>query len=109
MLQRPIELRQYTSLAFSQKLLENGINGSIGRVGTAYDNSLMESTIGLYKTELIHANRRAWTSRQEVETATVAWVNWFNRDRLHSAIEYLSPMQFEESYNQQHFLLRQVA
>jgi transposase InsO family protein len=55
------------SLAFSQKLLENDISGSIGRFGAAYDNALMESTIGLYKTELIHAGRRAWTSRQEVE------------------------------------------
>ena len=40
---------QYTSLAFSQKLLDHGVNGSIGRVGTAYDNALMESTIGLFK------------------------------------------------------------
>ena len=74
---------QYTSLAFSQKLLDAQILGSIGRVGTAYDNALMESTIGLYKTELIYADRRAWTSKQEVETATTAWVNWFNRQRLH--------------------------
>jgi putative transposase len=100
---------QYTSLALSQKLLENEISGSIGRVGTAYDNALMESTIGLYKTELIHSGRRAWTSRQEVETATVAWVSWFNQHRLHSAIDYLSPAQFEAAYNQQQVLLRQAA
>ena len=100
---------QYTSLAFSQKLLENDISGSIGRVGTAYDNALMESTIGLYKTELIHAGRRAWTSRQEVETATTAWVSWFNQQRLHSALNYLSPTHFEELYNQNQDLLRQAA
>ena len=100
---------QYTSLAFSQKLLENEISGSIGRVGTAYDNALMESTIGLYKTELIHSGRRTWTSQQEVETATTAWVTWFNRQRLHSALDYLSPIQFEESYNQSQLLLRQAA
>ena len=56
-LRPPIESGQFTSLAFSQKLLDHGLNGSIGRVGTAYDNALMESTIGLYKTELIHADR----------------------------------------------------
>jgi putative transposase len=108
-LRRPIEFTQYTSLAFSQKLLENAINGSIGRVGTAYDNALMESTIGLYKTELIHAGRRAWTSRQEVETATTAWVACFNQQRLHSAIDYLSPAQYEAAYNQDQDLLSQAA
>jgi len=100
---------QFTSLAFSQKLLENELLGSIGRVGTAYDNALMESTIGLYKTELIHSGRRAWTSRQEVETATTAWVAWFNRQRLHSALEYQSPIRFEEAYTQQPALPRRAA
>jgi putative transposase len=99
---------QYTSLAFSQKLLENDISGSIGRVGTAYDNALMESTIGLYKTELVHAGRRAWTSRQEVETATTAWASWFNQQRLHSALDYLSPANFEAAYNHNQDLLRQA-
>jgi putative transposase len=100
---------QYTSLMFSQKLQDNGITGSIGRVGTAYDNALMESTIGLYKMELIHADYRTWMGRQEVETATVAWVNWFNQQRLHSALDYLSPVEFEEGYNKNQVLLRQAA
>lgn len=86
---------QFTSLAFSQKLLENELLGSIGRVGTAYDNALMESTIGLHKTELIHSGRWAWTSRQEVETATTAWVARFHRQQLHSALEYQTPIRFE--------------
>ncbi len=44
---------QYTSLAFTEALTESGIAGSIGIVGDALDNALMESTIGLYKTEPI--------------------------------------------------------
>ena len=100
---------QFTSLAFSQKLLDHGLNGSIGRVGTAYDNALMESTIGLYKTELIHAGRRRWTTRQEVETATTAWVRWFNQRRLHSALDYQSPAQFEAAYTRNLALPRQAA
>ena len=78
-------------------------------MGTAYDNALMESTIGPYKTELISSARRIWTSRQEVETATTAWVSWFNRRRLHSALEYQSPIRFEEAYTQQQALPRQAA
>ena len=70
-------------MAVRQKLLDAEILGSIGRVGTTYDQALTENTIGLYKAELIYADRRAWTSSQEVETATTAWVNWFNRQRLH--------------------------
>lgn len=100
---------QYTSLAFSQKLLDNGMAGSIGRIGTAYDNALMESTIGLFKAELIHANRRTWTNRQEIETATTAWVTWFNRHRIHSKLGYLSPHMFEAAYNQKQDLQQQAA
>ena len=100
---------QYTSLAFSQKLLDHGMAGSIGRVGTAYDNALIESTIGLYKAELIRPGGRAWTSRQEIETATTAWVAWFNERRLHSKLGYLSPVKYEAAYNQNLDLPRQAA
>ena len=109
MLRRPIESAQYTSLAFSQKLLCHGMAGSIGRVGTAYDNALIESTIGLYKAELIRPGGRAWTSRQEIETATTAWVAGFNERRLHSKLGYLSPVKYEAAYNQNLDLPRQAA
>ena len=49
-LRRPTEFAQYTSFAFTAHLIEAGIDASIGTVGDAYDNALMESTIGLYKT-----------------------------------------------------------
>lgn len=99
---------QYTSLAFSQKLWDYGMNDNTGRVGTAYDNALMESTTGLYKAELIHSGRRTWTSRQEIETATTAWVAWFNRQRLHSKLDYVSPELHEMQYHQNHGQLRQA-
>ena len=91
---------QYTSLAFTTALVEAGIAPSIGTVGDALDNALMESTIGLYKTELIDLHRRAWTSSAEVETATAGWVHWFNADRLHSSINYQSPITYEQQYRQ---------
>ena len=54
---------QYTSLAFTEKLLDLGLAPSIGRVGTAYDNALIESTIGLYKAELVHRRACGWDGR----------------------------------------------
>jgi putative transposase len=56
-------------VALSQKLLEYGVQVSIGRVGTAYDTALMETTIGLYKTELVHARQSERETRQRLETA----------------------------------------
>ncbi len=68
----------------------------IGSVGDALDNALIESTIGLYKTELID-RQRSWTGRNEVERET-AGVHWFNTERLHSAIGYQPPVEFENNY-----------
>ncbi len=86
---------QYTSIAFTDALVEAGIAGSIGSVGDALDNALMESTIGLYKTELIHRRARSWTGRAEVERETASWVHWYNSTRLHSSIGYLPPAEYE--------------
>ncbi len=75
------------------------MQGSIGSVGDALDNALMESTIGLYKTELIDLeSTRRWTGRNEVERETADWVKWFNDERLHSAIDYRPPIEYEEMY-----------
>ena len=57
----------------------------------------MESAIGLYKTELIN-RAQPWTGRSEVERETAAWVHWYNTTRLHSALGYLSPSEYEDRY-----------
>ena len=78
---------QYTSLAFTETLTEAGIDGSIGTVGDALDNAMMESTIGLYKTELIDFDPdRSWQDATEVEKETASYVYWYNHQRLHSSI-----------------------
>lgn len=92
---------QYTSLLMGQSLADAGIQGSIGTVGDAYDNSLMESTIGLYKTELRPDKGKNWASWQQLELATARWVNWYNNTRLHSAIGYTTPENKENEYHQQ--------
>jgi transposase InsO family protein len=98
-LQGPVESEQYVSLAFTEALRAAGIAGSIGSVGDALDNALMESTIGLYKTELIDNHDRSWTGRADVERATAAWVHWYNHTRLHSAIGYQPPIEHEDRYH----------
>lgn len=86
---------QYTSFAFTQRLLDVGVDPSIGSIGDAYDNSLAETTIGLYKTELI--NRRGpWKTLADVELATLEWVDWYNHRRLHSACDDMPPAEYED-------------
>ncbi|HSS08756.1 MAG TPA: IS3 family transposase [Acidimicrobiales bacterium] len=90
---------QYTALSFTEALIDAGIAPSIGTVGDALDNALMESTIGLYKTELIdHDRARSWSGRAEVERETASWVHWFNTDRIHHSIGKQSPIEYEQQY-----------
>jgi transposase InsO family protein len=67
---------QYTAIAMTEELTKGGIAGSIGSVGDALDNALMESTIGLYKTELIDmlATGLNWSGRTEVERETAEYI-----------------------------------
>jgi putative transposase len=86
---------QYTSIAFTERLLEAGVDASVGSVGDAYDNALAESQIGLYKTELINPDG-PWRDREHVEIETLDWVFWFNNDRPHESIDDLTPVQVEQ-------------
>lgn len=90
---------QYTSFAFTRRLIDAGIDASIGSVGDAYDNALAESAIGLYKTELINKDG-PWKTRSDVELATLTWVDWFNNRRLHGACGHLPPIEFEKQHQE---------
>jgi transposase InsO family protein len=85
-------------LAFTEALHEAGISDSIGSVGGALDNALMESTIGLFKTELVDRHERSWTGRAELERETAAWVHWYNTSLLHSSIGGIPPVEYEQHY-----------
>jgi putative transposase len=90
---------QYTAIAFTEALLEAGIAPSIGTVGDALDNALMESTIGLYKSELIdHERIRSWSGLAELERETAGWVHWYNTTRIHHSIAKMSPIDYEDLY-----------
>jgi transposase InsO family protein len=78
-------------------LAEAGIDTSVGSVGESYDTALAESIIGLFKTEVI--NRPGpWKSVGQVEWETLKWVDWYNTERLHSAIGYVTPQEKEEAF-----------
>jgi len=86
---------QYTSFAFTQRLIEAGVDGSVGSVGDAYDNALAESQIGIYKSELI-GPEGPWKDVADVEINTLEWVHWFNNERPHESIDDLTPIQAEK-------------
>ncbi|WP_438306644.1 IS3 family transposase (plasmid) [Streptomyces sp. HUAS TT11] len=88
---------QYTSFKLAEHLDAAGIAASIGSVGDAYDNALMESTIGLYKTELIKP-QRPWKTLSQVELATAEYVDWYNHRRLHGEIGHVPPVEYEANY-----------
>jgi putative transposase len=88
---------QYVSIRYSERLLEAGIEPSVGSVGDSYDNALAETINGLFKTEVIH-RRGPWRSAEAVEFATLEWVDWFNNRRLLEPIGNIPPAEAEARY-----------
>ena len=88
---------QYLSIRYTERLVEAGIESSVGSVGDSYDNALAETVIGLYKTEVIGC-RGPWRHAEQVEFATLEWVDWFNNRRLLEPIGNIPPVEYEERY-----------
>lgn len=88
---------QYLSLRYTERLGEAGIEPSVGSVGDSYDNALAESVIGLYKTEVIR-RRGPWKNLEDVEFATLEWIDWFNNRRLLEPLGNVPPSEFEDVY-----------
>lgn len=92
---------QYTSIAFTERLAAAGAAPSVGTVGDALDNALAETHIGLFKTELIRP-RGPWKGPDDVELATLEWVDWHNNRRLHTACHDLTPVEYEQVFYGHH-------
>jgi putative transposase len=91
---------QYLSIRYTERLAEANIDASVGSVGDSYDNALAETINGLYKTEVIR-HRGPWRNIEEVEFATLEWVDWFNHRRLLEPIGNIPPAEFERAYYRQ--------
>ena len=94
----PLEPGQYLSIRYTNRLTQAGIEPSVGSVGDSYDNALAESVIGLYKTELIRP-RGPWRNLDQVEYATLEYVDWFNHRRLLEPIGHIPPTEKEANYH----------
>jgi putative transposase len=89
---------QYTSWAFGQRLRAAGILGSMGSVGDALDNAVSEAFFATLQAELL--DRRSWDTRAELANAIFEYVECFyNPRRRHSALGYLSPVEFEHRHH----------
>ena len=89
---------QYLSIRYTERLAEAGIAASVGSRGDSYDNALAETVNGLYKAELVY-RRGPWRGREDLELATLEWVDWFNNRRLYGALGYVPPAEYEASWN----------
>jgi putative transposase len=87
---------QYTSGAYTQELNDAKVLASVGSVGDAYDNSMAESFLDTFKTELI--KDRVWRSNSQLELAIVEYVAWFNTRRLHTAVGNRPPLEHEAAW-----------
>ncbi len=86
---------QYTALSFSERLREVGITPSMGRTGSALDNAMAESFVSTLKAELL--SELEFPTRQAAKTAIFEYLEaFYNNRRLHSALGYMSPSDFEE-------------
>ena len=92
---------QYTSIRFTDHCQLEGVRPSIGTVGDAFDNALMETVIGLYKTECIRTTifqPGPFKTIADVEYATAGWVDWYNNRRVHTSLGYLTPHEYATAH-----------
>ncbi len=90
---------QYASRSYTELLAEHGIKASMSRKGNCWDNACSETLFGSLKVERLHGEQ--FKNHREAKDATLDWLLWYNRSRMHSTLHYLSPVQFEQQANAQ--------
>lgn len=91
---------QYTSADYRDRLAQLGMRQSVGRTGVCWDNAVAEAFWSSLKRELVH--RYQFATRADARRAIFAWINWYNRSRLHSTLGYQPPIEWEQHYSQHH-------
>ena len=90
---------QYAAYDYQDKLKEHGIRQSMSAKGDCYDNACMESFFATLKKELVH--RKSFKTREEAKIAIINYIEtWYNSKRLHSSLNYMSPNEYKNFYNQ---------
>ncbi|MDN3028106.1 IS3 family transposase [Streptomyces sp. S.PB5] len=88
---------QYVSIRYTDRLADIGASASVGSVADSYDNAMAEALNGTFKAELIEM-QGPWTGFDQVERAIFQWVTWYNEERLHSALDYVPPAEYERDF-----------
>jgi putative transposase len=85
---------QYRAIRYTQRLAEAGAVASVGSVGDSYDNAMAEAFNSLFKAELVR-NKGPWRGLDDLEMATVEYIDWYNTRRLHGEIGHVPPAEYE--------------
>ena len=89
---------QYASQPFQQLLRRHGVQPSMSRKGNCWDNACSETWFGSLKVERLYG--RHFETRRQAKDEILPWLFWYNRERLHSTLQYQSPMEYEQNWRQ---------
>ena len=95
MLQRPVELAEYTARAFRQACARLGVTQSMGRPGSALDNAVIEAWHSTLEFELRRVEQ--FTAKAQARARVAAWIEDYNRNRRHSSLQMMSPADYEQA------------
>ncbi len=85
---------QYRAIRYTQRLAEAGAVASVGSKGDSFDNAMAEAFNSLYKAELVR-NKGPWRGLDDLEMATVEYIDWYNNRRLHGELGHVPPAEYE--------------
>jgi putative transposase len=89
---------QYVDVRYTTRLAEADAVASVGSKGDSYDNAMAEALNSIYKAELIR-NLGPWHGIDDLEMATVEYIDWYNHRRIHGEINYVPPVEYETNYS----------
>ena len=92
---------QYRAVRYTQRLAEADVVASVGSKGDSYDNAMAEAFNSLYKAELVR-HRGPWRGLNDLEIATVEYIDWYNNRRLHGELGHVPPAEYEALHAMTH-------